>query len=41
MLTFRDIHNCEGYYYNVETGTFCAMSVPARPAVGPKDHGSK
>ncbi len=20
MLTFRDIHNCEGYYYNVETG---------------------
>ena len=20
MLTFRDIQNCEGYYYNVETG---------------------
>ncbi len=19
MLTFRDIHNCEGYFYNVET----------------------
>ena len=20
MLTFRDIQNCEGYYYNLETG---------------------